>query len=552
MRNENMNPFAMLENALDMAINMGAFLAAYMLMLAMGMPATVTLDSSSTLSLLFVAVIISSFIYQLFNLYRPIPYIRVRFTYSPIFFANLTFYGVAALSTLMFFGGARLKFNILWCLITAVISTAALILKKRTVIFFVRLSRKQRDIVKKVIIVGDNSESARSFVKEVIKDDHNGIMVLGGVGRKMGHDAGCEKLGNFEDLEDILKKYKPDYAVFAVDSYDKQHLIELVNLCDDQCVKVFFLPVIYGFFKTSKQLELVGDIPLINIHSTPLDNRFNAFLKRTIDVVGSLLLILLTSPIMLAAIIGVKISSPGPILFKQVRVGKMGKKFLMWKFRSMKVNAESKTAWSTGNDPRKTRFGTFIRKTAIDELPQLFNVLKGDMSLVGPRPEIPHYVEYFRSRIPLYMVKHYVKPGITGLAQVNGLRGDTSIDDRIHADINYLENWSLLLDLKILLKTPFKAFNKNEKFTPSKGTGGSEEATVKMLDVTNDETASGVSIQKNQTEHSEAPIKESENKAVSNTASEDVIDEKAEKEFDDGESASEAATACSNGKVEEK
>ena len=140
----------------------------------------------------------------------------------------------------------------------------------------------------------------------------------------------------------------------------------------------------------------------------------------------------------------------------------------MLKFRSMRVNEESDRAWTTDLDPRKTRFGAFLRRTAIDELPQLFNVLSGSMSLVGPRPEIPVFVNRFKETIPLYMVKHYVKPGITGLAQIKGLRGDTSIEARILEDIDYIENWSLMLDIMILLKTPFKAFNKNEKFVGQK------------------------------------------------------------------------------------
>jgi len=190
----------------------------------------------------------------------------------------------------------------------------------------------------------------------------------------------------------------------------------------------------------------------------------NAAVKRIFDIVGSSLLILLTSPIMIFAAIGVYISSPGPILFKQKRVGRLGKNFTMLKFRSMRVNDESNKAWTTGNDPRKTKFGTFLRRTAIDELPQLFNVLMGSMSLVGPRPEIPVFVEHFKEIVPLYMIKHYVKPGITGLAQIKGFRGDTSIEARIHEDIEYIENWSLMLDIYVLLKTPLKAFNKNEKY----------------------------------------------------------------------------------------
>lgn len=467
MRNDNHNPFHIIENGFDMMVNLLVFYASYAIIIAFGMPVVVYIESTKTMGMLFISIIISSFVYQFFNLYRPIPYIGTKYSLSPIVFANVTYFLSSLTLTALFTSGIRRDFLVVWTLTAALMSTVVLLLKKRFIIFVVRLSRRQRDIVKKVIIVGDNRDSARSFVKEVISDTHNGIMLLGCVGRTLTADTGCERLGDFEDLQEILDKYKPDYVVFAVESYKKHSLVKMVNMCDDRCIKVFFLPVIYGFFKSSKQLEKVGTIPLINVHSTPLDSRFNAFLKRTVDIVGALALIVLTSPIMLVAVIGVKMSSPGPILFKQVRVGCMGRKFKMLKFRSMRVNDESTTAWTTGNDPRKTRFGTFIRKTAIDELPQLFNVLKGEMSLVGPRPEIPFYVDYFKDRVPLYMVKHYVKPGITGLAQINGYRGDTSIEERIHTDISYLENWSIWLDIYILLKTPFKAFNKNEKYNDS-------------------------------------------------------------------------------------
>ena len=467
MRNDNRNPLHIIENGFDMIINLGVFCLAYALILWLGMPKVVNIESTKTMSMLFISVVVISFVYQFFNLYKPIPYISTRYSLSPLVFANVAYFAGSLIFTAMFTSGIRRDFLVVWTLTSAVISTVVLLLKKRFFVFVVRLSRRQRDIVKKVIIVGDNRDSTRSFVKEAINDGNNGIMLLGCVGRTLKEDTGCERLGDFEDLPEILDKYKPDYVVFAVESYKKHSLVKMVNLCDDRCVKVFFLPVIYGFFKSSKQIEKVGNIPLINVHSTPLDSRFNAFIKRTVDIVGAILLIIFTSPVMLATVIGVKLSSPGPILFKQVRVGCMGRRFKMLKFRSMRVNDSSKTAWTTGNDPRKTRFGTFIRKTAIDELPQLFNVLRGEMSLVGPRPEIPFYVDYFKDRVPLYMVKHYVKPGITGLAQINGYRGDTSIEERIHADISYLENWSLGLDIQILLKTPFKAFNKNEKYNDS-------------------------------------------------------------------------------------
>ena len=167
------------------------------------------------------------------------------------------------------------------------------------------------------------------------------------------------------------------------------------------------------------------------------------------------MLIVLTSPIMLGVAIGVKLSSPGPIIFKQERVGLNKRPFMMYKFRSMRVNAAEDSAWSTNSDPRKTRFGSIIRKFSLDELPQFFNVLKWDMSLVGPRPEIPFHVEHFKEEIPRYLVRQQVRPGLTGWAQINGLRGDTDIAERIRYDIWYIENWTVALDIKILFRTVF-------------------------------------------------------------------------------------------------
>ena len=227
-------------------------------------------------------------------------------------------------------------------------------------------------------------------------------------------------------------------------------------------VKVSLIPFYTKFLPAHPVYDEIGDVSLINIRHIPLDNIGNAFIKRTMDIVGSLLLVLLTSPLMLFAAIGVKLSSPGPILFRQERVGLGKKPFYMYKFRSMRVNDQQTTGWSTNSDPRKTRFGSFIRKFSIDELPQFFNVLKGDMSLVGPRPELPFFVNQFKESIPLYMVKHQVRPGITGWAQVNGFRGDTSIKGRIEHDLYYIENWTFLFDIKILFMTIFH-FSNSEK-----------------------------------------------------------------------------------------
>ena len=166
--------------------------------------------------------------------------------------------------------------------------------------------------------------------------------------------------------------------------------------------------------------------------------------------------------------VGVKMSSPGPILFKQVRVGYKRQEFNMLKFRRMRVNNQETTGWSTNQDSRRTRFGSMLRKTSLDELPQLWNVFKGDMSLVGPRPELPYFVEQFKETIPLYMVKHQVKPGMTGWAQINGLRGDTDIEERVRYDLWYIENWSVGLDIRILFKTILGGMLNKEKVAPAK------------------------------------------------------------------------------------
>ena len=205
-------------------------------------------------------------------------------------------------------------------------------------------------------------------------------------------------------------------------------------------------------------------LPVINIRYVPLTNTFNSIIKRAMDIAGSIVAIVLFSPVMLVTAILVKTTSKGPLIYAQERVGLHNKPFRMYKFRSMEVQdpKEEKRCWTVRGDSRVTPVGRFIRMTSIDELPQLFNVLKGDMSLVGPRPERPLFVEKFREEIPRYMVKHQVRPGMTGWAQINGYRGNTSIRKRIDHDLYYIENWTVGLDIKILFLTFFKGFiNKN-------------------------------------------------------------------------------------------
>ena len=245
-------------------------------------------------------------------------------------------------------------------------------------------------------------------------------------------------------------EHNPYYG-FVVDGY----LADTFAICDKHGTRITTVPFYSDYLPARPTIDVLDECKLINVRQTPFDNILNAAIKRGLDIIGSLVLIVLTSPVMLVTAIGVKLSSPGPIIFKQERIGLNKKPFMMYKFRSMRVNVQQETGWSKNYDPRKTHFGSFIRKFSLDELPQFFNVLKGDMSLVGPRPEVPFHVEHFKEEIPRYLVRQQVRPGCTGWAQIHGLRGDTDIAERIRYDIWYIENWTVALDIKIIFRTVF-------------------------------------------------------------------------------------------------
>lgn len=348
-----------------------------------------------------------------------------------------------------------------WAVFAALLSLALLCVKQIILTKTLHILRMNNKNPKDVLIVG-NGYAAEEYAKQVNDNLHFGYKIIGCVCN--AQKTRFEKLGNYSDLDAVLKKYKPSEVVIAVSIREEAKMQELISVCDNNGIRVSIIPAIYKYFRSKCQVDMIGNLPIINTRAIPLDSIGNAAIKRIFDIVASLILIVLTSPVMLIALIGVRLSSKGPVIFRQKRVGKNNKEFVMYKFRSMKVNNEQDTAWTTNDDPRKTIFGTFMRKTGIDELPQLFNVLFGQMSMVGPRPEIRKFVDEYSKTIPLYMVKHQVKPGITGLAQIYGYRGDTSIERRIELDIKYIESWTLWSDIKIILITPFKMFNRNEKF----------------------------------------------------------------------------------------
>lgn len=271
-------------------------------------------------------------------------------------------------------------------------------------------------------------------------------------------------LGTIDELERILESKLIDEVVLALPLEAHHRYARIIAICEKTGVRTLIIPDFFDYLPARPYFDNFAGMPMINVRDIPLDLTGNRIAKRVFDILFSLLAIIITSPVLLFVAIGVKLTSKGPIIFKQERVGLNRRTFQMYKFRSMQVLPEGTedTGWTTANDPRRTRFGTFIRKTSLDELPQFFNVLAGHMSVVGPRPERPYYVDQFKEEVPKYMVKHHVRPGITGWAQSHGLRGDTSIEERIKYDIFYIENWSILLDIKIVFKTVINGFiNKN-------------------------------------------------------------------------------------------
>ena len=329
-----------------------------------------------------------------------------------------------------------------------------------------RSIRKRGYNIKHILLVG-YSRATEAYIDRLLANPEWGYMVCGILDDKI--PAGTlyrdiKVLGGIGNLQYILPENKMDEIGITLSLADYDKLEELVNLCEKYGVHTKFIPDYNSVIPSNPYTEDLQGLPVINIRRVPLTNTFNLMVKRIVDIFGSLVAIVIFSPIMLISAIAIKAGDGGEVIFKQTRVGLHNKEFEMYKFRTMRKQTEEDEAkgWTTKDDERVTKFGKFLRRTSLDEVPQFFNILKGDMSLVGPRPERPQWVEKFKEEIPRYMIKHQVRPGLTGWAQVNGYRGDTSIYKRIEYDIYYIENWSFTFDIKIMFLTIFKGFiNKN-------------------------------------------------------------------------------------------
>ncbi|WP_426350490.1 undecaprenyl-phosphate glucose phosphotransferase [Alloiococcus sp. CFN-8] len=451
---------------LDIICFMLAFLAAWFLRLKSGIINYQPGYLSFNEYFIPIIVIIPLYLIIYYNLGLYNPY-RIKSMYTEmykIFKGNV--YGIIIFTVLLFIF-KEIHYSRILLFLFAILCTAFSIAERILVRKLLRDIRRKGFNKKHILFVG-GSYLTEEFLERIKNNSHWGYQVMGILddetppGKSTSY--GIRSLGKVSSLESFLQENKPDEIFITFDLKEYYMLRHVINICEKYGIRTQIIPGYYKYIPARPYVEELDGLPVINIRYIPLDNILNSIIKRALDIIFSLTAIILTSPIMAITALLIKLTSPGPVIFKQIRVGLNNKSFTMYKFRSMKLQRddEEEKEWTTKNDPRKTKFGSFIRKTSIDELPQFFNVLKGDMSIVGPRPERPYFVEKFKEEIPKYMVKHQVRPGITGWAQVNGLRGDTSIEKRIDHDIYYIEHWSLLLDIRIMFLTIINGFiNKN-------------------------------------------------------------------------------------------
>ena len=466
MIKDNQKVFNQLLVMIDAAITAASFLLAYCFkfyLLGDG-PGLGVLPMGDYLTLLPAVIPIYAFLYYVCDVYAPKRTVRRRFEIFGIVKANTI--GIVALIIVLYMIIREINFS------RSVMGFFYVFNVFLTSCFRLGLRRGLRTIrskgynLKHILLVG-YSRAAEEYIDRLLDNPQWGYVACGILDDHIPAGTtykGVKVLGRLGNLEIILPENKLDEIAISLSLKDYDHLEGIVAICEKSGVHTKFIPDYNSLIPSKPYTEDLMGLPVINIRYVPLTNTGNIIIKRIMDVAGALVGIVVTSPIMLLAALLVKFTSPGPVIYRQERVGLHNKAFYMYKFRSMERQSpsEERKAWTVRNDPRVTPVGKFLRRTSLDELPQLFNILRGDMSLVGPRPERPLFVDKFKEEIPRYMVKHQVRPGLTGWAQVNGLRGDTSIRKRIEYDIYYIENWTVWFDLKIILMTFFTGFiNKN-------------------------------------------------------------------------------------------
>lgn len=370
---------------------------------------------------------------------------------------NVGLHALFFMSLVAFLGitGIPARFYVLFYGILAVVATLWSVFSHR----LIKAYRRRGYNYKRVVIVGTNS-TARRLYEEMLSDTGFGYKIMGFFDREWKPDFVGRYCGSLDQLEEFVRKNMVDQIYYTMPGHHAA-MSDVVKIADDNMVEFFYVPQISQYVSRGFKIETIGAMPVLAVRRNPLRSPLNRAIKRSFDIVFSSLFLLFYPLIYIPVAIAIKISSPGPVYFRQKRTGYHGKEFQCLKFRTMKVNATADSAQATKDDPRKTRLGEFLRRTSLDELPQFINVLRGEMSVVGPRPHMLKHTEDYSKLVDRYMLRHIVKPGITGWAQVNGYRGITDelwkMEKRVEYDVWYVENWSFLLDLKIVVRTVMNA-----------------------------------------------------------------------------------------------
>ena len=407
--------------------------------------------------------LIWAFVFKRMGLYKPMRGVRRTHELWALVNAN-------ALAVLLFiavtylFREKSVPFSRLVFVYFGFLATVFTALQRSVLRSLLREIRRRGYNLRYLLLVGEG-EVALDIAERIRSQRELGIQLVGCVAQnedtRLG-PGGLPVLGTYDDIIRVVSSREIDQVIVALPLEETYRLPDIMNQLSDSLVDVKIVPDLYRFVNLGGYIEEFEGLPVISVQESSLAG-IGLYVKRAVDFILAIILIILFLPVMLLIAALVKLTSRGPVFYAQERVSYDGTPFNIYKFRTMTQDAEQTGAgWTVQGDARVTRIGRFLRSTSLDELPQLFNVLTGEMSIVGPRPERPVYIKEFRRQIPRYMLRHKVPAGMTGWAQVHGWRGDTSIDKRIEYDLYYIENWSLLLDFKILVMTVFRGFrNRN-------------------------------------------------------------------------------------------
>lgn len=413
-------------------------------------------EYSGMLIVQVVAILIVFFFYRLYHRQRSLSYVDQFYS----IFGAASVGMIISIALISFFfkntlDYPRLMMVYVWML-TILFTSLGRAIQSR-----VQLSLQARNWGEGRVLIVGTGEVGRMVMQKIKRTPGLGYRVVGFVDDEAGVRAiqDCPVLGNTDDIPDLILSQKINEVIIAMPEASHQEILKVASKCDRGRVTIKVFPDVFQIMATEVSIGDLGGLPLLTMRDVALRG-WRLTVKRVIDMAGSAVTLVILSPIMMLLAVLIKLDSEGPVFYTQERMGLDGKRFMMLKFRSMRANAEEETGpvWATADDQRRTRLGIFIRRFSIDEFPQFINVLIGDMSLVGPRPERPIFVEQFKQSIPRYMDRHREKAGITGWAQINGLRGDTSIIERTKYDLWYIENWSVALDLRIMIRTVLNIF----------------------------------------------------------------------------------------------